>query len=79
MKVWGTISIHGVSTLHRSEGTLDSKHYVKLLRESLLKDLSLFRGTCRPDKHLFQQDNAKSHVSKKSKEYLESIRVYTVE
>jgi transposase len=80
VKVWGTISIHGVGTLHRYEGTLDSNHYIELLGESLLKDFPLLRGTrSRPGKYLFQQDNARPHVSKKSKEYLESIRVYTVE
>jgi transposase len=80
VKVWGTISIHGVGTLHRYEGTLDSNHYIELLGESLLRDFPLLRGTrSRPGKYLFQQDNARPHVSKKSQEYLESIRVYTVE
>ena len=80
VKVWGTISVHGVGTLHRYEGTLDSKHYIELLGESLLRDFPLLRGTrSRPGKYLFQQDNARPHVSKKTKEYFESIRVYTVE
>ncbi len=67
MKVWGTISIHGVGTLHSYEGTLDSQRYIELLGESLLKDFPLLKGICRrPGKYLFQHDNPRPHVSKKS-------------
>lgn len=61
--VWGCIAKEGDLILRRLEGTLNSAKYCELLTHDILPILDKKLGT-----YIFQQDNARAHVSKKSLE-----------
>ena len=60
--VWGCFSIKGVGKLHKVQGTINSDHYLKILKYCAVPSMQHLYpgGDC-----FFQQDNATCHTSKK--------------
>ena len=61
--VWGCFSIKGVGKLHKIQGTINSDHYIKILKYCAVPSMQHLYpggGDC-----FFQQDNATCHTSKK--------------
>jgi ketohexokinase/beta-glucosidase len=68
INVWGCFCAHGVGRLHRIEGIMDSKVYIKILDNELRPSVkALFRR--KP--YIFHQDNDSKHKSKLTMQYLE--------
>ncbi|GFX65365.1 transposable element Tc1 transposase [Trichonephila clavipes] len=68
--VWGAIAYHGRSQLLRIVGNLNSSRYInEVLQPQAILFLQGLPGA------LFQQDNARPHVAKTVKSYLDSQQV----
>ncbi|GFT25231.1 transposable element Tc1 transposase [Trichonephila clavipes] len=68
--VWGVIAYHGRSQLLRIVGILNSTRYInEVLQPQAIPFLQGLPGA------VFQQDNARSHVAKTVKSYLDSQQV----
>jgi len=79
VKVWGTISIHGVGTLVRYERNLDSLVYRSHLETYLLKDFPLLRGTkTRRGKYTLHLGSAMVHTGDEVKKWFEENRVHII-
>lgn len=66
--VWGYISILGVGKLHRVEGTVNTKEYIKILEDAFLDSISAQGLSI--NNYIFVQDNAPAHTSKETKKWL---------
>ncbi len=76
VKVWGSISYYGVGTLVRFQDTVTSDKYIEFLKDVLLKDFPLLRGTkTRAGKFIFQHENVRPHVAIKTLNYLKEQNV----
>ncbi len=72
LMVWGCISAYGMGSLHVLEGTMNAERYIKVLEQHMLPSRwRVFQG--RPC--VFQQDNAKPHISAITTAWLRSGRV----
>ncbi|GFW50944.1 transposable element Tcb1 transposase [Trichonephila clavipes] len=70
VKVWGAIAYHGRSQLLRIVGNINSTRYInEVLQPQAIPFLQGLPGA------LFQQDNARPHVAKTVKSYLDSQQV----
>ncbi|GFV20845.1 transposable element Tcb2 transposase [Trichonephila clavipes] len=70
VKVWGAIAYHGRSQLLRIVGNLNSTRYInEVLQPQAIPFLQGLPGA------VFQQDNARPHVAKTVKSYLDSQQV----
>jgi hypothetical protein len=72
--IWACFNYHGKSKLAFIDGTVNSTKYQKILRENLLP----FTTEQNIPDVLFQQDNAKPHVSISTKNWLESNNIDTM-
>ncbi|GFY03246.1 transposable element Tcb1 transposase [Trichonephila clavipes] len=68
--VWGAIAYHGRSQLLRIVGNLNSTRYINEVLQS--QDIPFLQGL---PGAVFQQDNARPHVAKTVKSYLDSQQV----
>ena len=70
--VWGCFSANGVGILHKVDGTINSDHYIKLLKFCAVPSFKHLHpnGNC-----VFQQDNASCHTSKKVKKWFEATNI----
>ncbi len=73
--VWGMTLPSGEIYVKRLEGKVNSDLYIAMLKASVVPYLNLRIGQ---GKYVFQQDNCRVHVSKKTKEYLESAKITTM-
>ena len=64
--VWGSMFWHGVGSLVKLEGRLDSKAYQQVLEEHMLSDAAALIK----DDFVFQQDNAPIHTSRSTRQWL---------
>lgn len=64
--IWGAISINGVSPLYIGRGSINSEKYCEILGSYLLPTMP---DICDPN-WVFQQDNARPHISKYTREWL---------
>jgi len=74
--VWGMTLPTGEIFVEKLEGKVDSDKYIKLLR---YKVKPILNDRFKDSKYLFQQDNCKVHVSKKTLKYLETAKISTFE
>ena len=73
--VWGAIAASGPLALVLMKGKFDSKKYIEMIKTNLF-----FNANCPyPANSLFQQDNAPTHVSKESRQWLETNQIETLE
>lgn len=64
--VWGSMCWHGVGSLVRLEGRIDSLAYQQVLADYMLPDAEALIG----DDFVFQQDNAPIHTSRSTRQWL---------
>ena len=64
--VWGLMCWHGLGSLVKLEGRLDSTAYRQVLEEHMLTDAAALIG----DDFVFQQDNAPIHTSRSTRQWL---------
>ena len=64
--VWGSMCWHGLGSLVKLEGRLDSTAYQQVLGEHMLTDAAALIG----DDFVFQQDNAPIHTSRSTRQWL---------
>ncbi len=64
--VWGSMCWHGVGSLVKLEGCLDSTAYRQVLEEHMLADAVVLIG----DDFVFQQDNTPIHTSRSTRQWL---------
>ena len=64
--VWGSMYWHGLGSLVKLEGRLDSTAYQQVLEEHMLTDAVALIG----DDFVFQQDNAPIHTSRSTRQWL---------
>ena len=64
--VWGSMCWHGLGSLVKLEGCLDSTPYQQVLEEHILTDTATLIG----DDFVFQQDNAPIHTSRSTRQWL---------
>ena len=74
--VWGMTLPSGEIQVQRLIGKVDSDVYIAMLKEKVVPYLNSKFGQ---EKYLFQQDNCRVHVSKKTKNYLSSAKVKTID
>lgn len=74
--VWGMTLPTGEIYVTRLVGKVDSTVYCSMLRDKVVPYLNLRLGE---GKFLFQQDNCKVHVSKMTKNYLETAKIKTID
>jgi len=72
---WSAISTNGKAPLHAISGTVNSDKYIELLETTLLP---WFSEKCSAT-HIFQQDNAPAHVSKKTLNFLHSSDIQVLD
>lgn len=72
--IWGMILPNGLITIKEINGTLNSEKYIDLLHNFAVPYMKL---NCAPNFN-FIQDNCSSHVSKKSKQFLEAQSFRTI-
>jgi transposase len=65
---WGCITSQGVGELIRLDGTVDSKKYIEVLSNGLMKTLENY--DLNPKRVIFMQDNASIHKAKTVLEWL---------
>src|SRR5690606_10818545 len=71
--VWSCMSWHGPGYIVRIDETLDSKLYIRILKEGLI--LYVEEWGMAKDDFIFQHDNDPKHTAKVTKEYLESCNI----
>ena len=64
--VWGSMCWHGLGSLVKLEGCLDSMAYQQVLEEHMLTDAAALIG----DDFVFQQDNVPIHTSRSTRQWL---------
>ena len=64
--VWGSMCWHGIGSLVKLEGRLDSIAYQQVLEEHMLADAETMIG----EDFVFQQDNAPIHTSRSTRQWL---------
>ena len=64
--VWGSMCWHGLGSLVKLEGRLDSTAYQQVLEEHMLTDAAALIG----DDFVFQQDNVPIHTSQSTRQWL---------
>jgi hypothetical protein len=64
--IWGGIGIRGTTTLHLIRSSTSSETYIEILGENLLVTF----GMLYPDRYELQQDNARPHTSRYTKQWL---------
>lgn len=69
--VWGAISSQGVLELQFPSTKMNSNEYISVLNGSLLN----FLRQNRKKKFVFQQDNARIHVSRETKAWMASMKI----
>lgn len=74
--VWGMTLPSGEIQVQRLIGKVDSDVYIAMLKEKVVPCLNSKFGQ---EKYIFQQDNCRVHVSKKTKNYLNSAKVKTID
>lgn len=67
LMIWGAISVRGVVGYTTIDGVLTSKKYIDILKYVLLPGAKKVFGS---EEWLFQQDNAKAHISSDVKEWM---------
>ncbi|CAF2732665.1 unnamed protein product [Rotaria sp. Silwood2] len=76
--VWSCLSNYGLGDLIFYDGRLNSSEYINILDTHLKSAYSLFPKRYR-DKKMFQQDNARHHVSRKTQEYIKKPHITILE
>lgn len=74
LSVWGCLTYYGLSNLVFYEGKMNSLKYIEMLDANLPSVFNLLPVSCYQRK-IFQQDNAKPHVSAKTMAYFERNRI----
>ena len=69
--VWGAFCFHGKSELAFVESHMNSTKYCEVLESYLIAAATSIYGAG----YVFQQDNASIHVSRETKEWLESKEI----
>ncbi|CAF1251405.1 unnamed protein product, partial [Didymodactylos carnosus] len=72
--VWGCLTNYGLSNLVFFHGPINSSKYIRILDMNLPSAFKQFSTHCRRDK-IFQQDNARPHVSAKTQQYLKKMNI----
>ena len=71
--VWAVISEKGVGKLLRVDNKMNSKQYIKTLRDGLLETFNILSLDIR--EYVFMHDNASCHTSKDVKTYLKDQNI----
>jgi hypothetical protein len=74
---WGCITSRGVGELIRLDGIVDSKKYINVLSDCLMKTLEKYE--LNPKKVTFMQDNAAIHTAKNVLEWLSINKIKVVD
>ena len=73
--VWGSMCWHGVGSLVKLEGRLNSTAYQRVLEEHMIADAEAMIG----EDFVFQQDNAPIHTSRSTRQWLREHDVTLLE
>lgn len=76
--IWAGFSVYGKTKLHFITERMNSIKYIRLLEESFVPYLATLEEE-NGDNILFQQDNAPIHVSKKTRKWMTSQEIRTLE
>ena len=74
LSIWGCLTYYGLSNLVFYEGKINTSKSIEILDVNLLSIFNFLSASCRRRK-LFQYDNARPHVSAKTKAYIKKNRI----
>lgn len=74
--VWGCFSWSGVGNLHKIDGIMDARHYIRILSTNLPQSVEKM-GIA--DQYIFQQDNDPKHTAGVTKQYFERKTINVLE
>lgn len=74
--VWGCFSWSGVGNLHKIDGIMDARHYIRILSRNLPQSVQKM-GIA--NQYIFQQDNDPKHTAGITKRYFDSKSINVLE
>jgi len=77
MMIWGCITYNGLGDLSWLPKKYDSGIYITVLRDYVFNSRDYYK--IYPAKFIFQQDNAKIHTSKSTKDYIKRSKIPIME
>lgn len=77
--VWGCFSYHGTGNLALVDGIMDSKQFIKILKDNYLPSQERLERSQHDLEVVYQQDNDPKHTSKLTRDWMESVGLEPME